>query len=101
VFERGLIRSKLHAERHRRDHAEEIVDVAHGQMDLRLCSLPTEIAVEAGDDVDAGDRLPGIHDRVDDALGRLRQCRNAVANRAAYVIGNGYAAYFREALIDL
>ena len=52
-------------------------------------------------DLDAGNRLAGLHDRPDDVFDRVRQSRYAFANRAPQMVLNGDAAYFSEAMIDL
>jgi hypothetical protein len=53
------------------------------------------------DDLNAGHRLAGLHDRVDDVFDRLGQSRHALPYRTSQMILYRDAAYFGEALVDL
>src|SRR4029453_253737 len=50
---------------------------------------------------DAGNRLAGPHDGIDDLFDLFRNCRNGVANRSANMVRYRNTADFRQSLIDL
>jgi hypothetical protein len=52
-------------------------------------------------DLDPRDRLTGFHDRADDLLNRVGQCRHTIPNRAPEMVFNRDPAYFGQALVDL
>ena len=52
-------------------------------------------------DFDAGHRIPGFHDRANDAFNGVGQRRHAVPDRPPQMILHGDAAYLCEALVDL